>query len=379
MSQDAEDGLDQLLGSWNSMLAQQLSRLHASLDQGLRNHEVRAERKQEKADARAEAERRAAEAEVRRIEAQRTALYEWESANRNKLNEGFEYILNQSILAAGAVERLDDRHLARAWVVGEQLQNHDPGYAPRLAQAQRIMSDEWSRRHPDTQIQTVADQMVNHVVITYADRTADLDNTLAAFRKAGIPTDLVAAQDPDAFRAAHEGGFHVQARLGGSWDGWDEARIQDAVMQDTYAGLDCDTIDDTLAYIKERGVDQAGIDESVPADRRAAGIEPSSASEVERGETRDAAPQATRATTPVGTSATASGAVHAETDGASETHSDGTFDPNTSELGGDDVFGAFDVATESSMAADQAGHLNPTPQSAAHGSHAPKGAANRAH
>ena len=80
MSQDAEDGLDQLLGSWNSMLAQQLSRLHASLDQGLRNHEVRAERKQEKADARAEAERRAAEAEARRIEAQRTALYEWESA-----------------------------------------------------------------------------------------------------------------------------------------------------------------------------------------------------------------------------------------------------------------------------------------------------------
>lgn len=363
MSQDAEDGLDQLLGSWNSMLAQQLSRLHASLDQGIRNHEVRAERKQEQAHARAEADRRAAEAEARRAEAQRTALYEWESANRNKLNEGFEYILNQSILADGAAERLDDRHLARAWVVGEQLQNHDPGYAPRLAQAQRIMSDEWSRRHPDTQIQTVADQMVNHVVITYADRTADLDNTLAAFRKAGIPTDLVAAKDPDAFRAAHEAGFHVQARLGGSWDGWDEARIQDAVMQDTYAGLDGDAIDDAIAYIKERGVD-----ESAPADRRAAGIEPSSASEVERGEIRDAAPQqAAPATTP------------AETDGAPETHSDGAFDPDTRELGGDDVFGAFDVATESSMAAEQTAPRNPTPPSAARGSHAPKGAANRAH
>ena len=72
----------------------------------------------------------------------------------------------------------------------------------------------------------------------------------------------------------------MQARLGGNWDGWDEGRIQDAVMQDTYAGLDSDTIDDTLAYIKERGVDEA-----TPADRRSAGIEPSSASEVERGET----------------------------------------------------------------------------------------------
>ena len=79
MSQDAEDGLDQLLGSWNSHARPTiLSRLHASLDRGLRNHEVRAELKQEKADARAEAERRAAaEAEARRIEAQRTALYEW--------------------------------------------------------------------------------------------------------------------------------------------------------------------------------------------------------------------------------------------------------------------------------------------------------------
>ncbi len=43
------------------------------------------------------------------------------------------------------------------------------------------------------------------------------------------------------------------------------------------------------------------------------------------------------------------------------------------------MFGAFDVATESSMAAGQDGQHNPMPPSAAHGSHAPKGAANRAH
>lgn len=354
---DAEDGLDQLLGGVQGQVAQKLSILHSTFEQRSRELHAHYERRDEERRRMEAADQREREARARRLEAQRDALHDWESANRARLNEGFEYIIDQSILT-GDVSRLSDRHLARAWVVADQLDGHDPGYAAKLARARTIMSDEWRARHPDTRLEAVADQSVNHAVITYAKRDADLERTVDAFRKAGIPTDLVAARDPEGFLAAHPSGFRVETRMNGGWDGWDEQRIQDAVLQDAHAGIDDPAIDQSLAWLKD-----ADLDEAMPADTLAGGIEPATVSESERSENRDAAPIQTNTDNTIQATAlsigqnatdpmTADGTAGEPRTPPPMPDPDAPYDMDTLELGGDDVFGAWDVAAESELAAD---------------------------
>ena len=332
--QDAEDGLDQLLSNMNSQCAQTLSRLHVWIDR--KSHELKARHEQRQREARQETlhERREQEAEARRLEAQRAALHQWETANRARLNEGFEYTLEQSVLSGRAGE-LDDRSLLRAWIVGEQLEGADPGWAAKLERAQRVMRDEWTRRHGEGDIAAVACQHTNRAVITYATHGADLDATLDALRKGGIPVRLQRADDPQGFLADHPAGFRVQTRWGGQWYGWDEARIHDAVMRAANEDIDSDGVDDAIAYLKD-----LDLDESAPADRTAAGIEPAETSEIERGELRDAAPGGATETT----------TADFEQD-AADMDARGMFDMTQTQTGGDDVFGMWSVVDESDMAA----------------------------
>lgn len=309
---DVEDGLDQLLGSMNSQIAQKLAQLHAAIAR-------RSEEIQHRLDRAGERRKAQAEAEARRLEAQRTALHEWETANRGRLNSGWEYALDQTVLS-GNVSKLDDRSLANAWVIGQQLEGSDPGYAAKLRRAQQAMRDEWDRRHPESNIDMVVDQSANHVTITYADTSIDLNRTLEEFAKANIPVRLLRAEDPESFTRSHPGGFSVDTDLNGSWDGYDADNIEETVLQNAYANLD---IGDEIAYLKS-----ADTDEATPADRNAAGIEPAGAGEVERSELRDAAPATTI-----------------------EKDDDGKFGLHTVELGGGDMFGANDVAEESDLAA----------------------------
>ena len=88
---DPEDALDQLLNSTWSNMAQQLSMLHRSLSADIQQQHR--ERKAEQAQ-----QARLQAAEIKEMEAQRARLLSWESAHRRELNNGFESVLNATVL-----------------------------------------------------------------------------------------------------------------------------------------------------------------------------------------------------------------------------------------------------------------------------------------
>lgn len=269
---DPEDGFDQVMvQSWTN-IAQQLHMLHQSFQADsdrLRN--MRAQRR----------EQRTREQQDRAV--QRERLLAWQAENRERLNTGFEQVLDATVLAKGC-QNMDDQHLLKTWVVAEQLEGEDPGYTPRLNEAKRRLRDEWDTRHPGQRIEAMADQLNNHVTVTYIQRSADLERTINAFGKAGLPVTPVLADDTEAFKRAHpDATFVVDTRLTGTWTGYDHDRIVDAVLQTPVSTME--DAGNRISFLKDQG-----LPESSHADNTAVGDEPSSVSETERSELADAAP-----------------------------------------------------------------------------------------
>lgn len=178
---DPEDALDQLLNSTWSNMAQQLGMLHRSLSVDIQQRQ-RERRGEHARQARLQA------AEIKEMEARRAQLLSWESAHRRELNNGFESVLNATVLGHKGCAPLSDTSLLKAWNVSEMLVGTDPGYAPRLERARRLMDEEWSGRHPGETIGQWADRVMNRVTVAYVDRSPQLDDTLAAFEKGDSPS-----------------------------------------------------------------------------------------------------------------------------------------------------------------------------------------------
>lgn len=269
---DPEDGFDQVMvQSWTN-IAQQLHMLHQSFqadNDRLRN--MRAQRR----------EQRTREQQDRAV--QRERLLAWQAENRERLNTGFEQVLDATVLAKGC-QGMDDQHLLKTWVVAEQLEGEDPGYTPRLNEAKRRLRDEWDTRHPGQRIEAMADQLNNHVTVTYIQRSADLERTINAFGKAGLPVTPVLAEDAEAFKRAHpDATFVVDTRLTGTWTGYNHDRIVDAVLQTPVSTME--DAGNRISFLKDQG-----LPESSHADNTAVADEPSSVNETERSELADAAP-----------------------------------------------------------------------------------------
>ena len=211
---DPEDALDQLLNSTWSNMAQQLGMLHRSLSADIQQQQR--ERKAEQAQ-----QARLQAAEIKEMEAQRARLLSWESAHRRELNNGFESVLNATVLGTRGCSPLSDTSLLKAWNVSEMLVGTDPGYAAQLNRARNLMEAEWSQRHPGETIGQQADRVMNNVTITYVDRTPALEDALAAFEKAGFTVNLDRREtSPDEFKALHDGEtFRVDPETGDGWNG----------------------------------------------------------------------------------------------------------------------------------------------------------------
>ena len=272
---DPEDGFDQIMvQSWNSV-AQQLRTLHNELSGDRARRRERAERAVQ--NERYEQTRR---------QQQSIRLEQWEMDNRERLNKGFESTLNATVLADGdGWRKMRDSSLLQGWMVADQLEGNDPGYRRQTIEAKARLKDEWSKRHPETHIDAAADQLTNHVNITYTDQSPALQATLNAFNTAGVPVDLQRVEDTQAFQAAHgdDATFFVDSRLTGQWTGYDHDRIVEAVMCAPVNGVD--DAASRISFLKDQG-----LPESSHADSRATGDEPSTVSEVERTENADAAP-----------------------------------------------------------------------------------------
>ena len=227
---DPEDGFDQIMvQSWNSV-AQQLRTLHNELSGDRARRRERAERAVQ--NERYEQTRR---------QQQSIRLEQWEMDNRERLNKGFESTLNATVLADGdGWRKMRDSSLLQGWMVADQLEGNDPGYRRQIIEAKARLKDEWSKRHPETHIDAAADQLTNHVNITYTDQSPALQATLNAFNTAGVPVDLQRVEDTQAFQAAHgdDATFFVDSRLTGQWTGYDHDRIVDAVMCAPVNGVD---------------------------------------------------------------------------------------------------------------------------------------------
>lgn len=272
-AQDPEDGLDQILERAWTGLAQQINVLH----QGLRNEHEHAKAEQARREAREESVERERRLRLSQLES-------WENENRERLNTGFEHVLDSTVLSDKGCKDMDDTRLLKAWVVARQLDGNDPGYVTRLNEAKMRINDEWTSRHPGQRIDAAADRLTNHVTITYCDRSVDLDKTIAAFRKAGQEITPVRAEDPAAFRREHGGAtFSVDTRLSGSWSGYQHDRIIDAILQSPVS--DMGEADARIGWLKDHD-----LPESSHADNKAVGDEPSSVDETERDENQDAAP-----------------------------------------------------------------------------------------
>lgn len=219
---DPEDDFDQIMvQSWNSV-AQQLRTLHNELSGDRARRRERAERAVQ--NERYEQTRR---------QQQSIRLEQWEMDNRERLNKGFESTLNATVLADGdGWRKMRDSSLLQGWMVADQLEGNDPGYRRQIIEAKARLKDEWSKRHPETHIDAAADQLTNHVNITYTDQSPALQATLNAFNTAGVPVDLQRVEDTQAFQAAHgdDATFFVDSRLTGQWTGYDHDRIVEAVM-----------------------------------------------------------------------------------------------------------------------------------------------------
>lgn len=181
--------------------------------------------------------------------------------------------------------KMRDSSLLQGWMVADQLEGNDPGYRRQIIEAKARLKDEWSKRHPETHIDAAADQLTNHVNITYTDQSPALQATLNAFNTAGVPVDLQRVEDAQAFQAAHgdDATFFVDSRLTGQWTGYDHDRIVEAVMCAPVNGVD--DAASRISFLKDQG-----LPESSHADNKATGDEPSTISEVERTENADAAP-----------------------------------------------------------------------------------------
>ena len=186
---DPEDGFDQIMvQSWNSV-AQQLRTLHNELSGDRARRRERAERAVQ--NERYEQTRR---------QQQSIRLEQWEMDNRERLNKGFESTLNATVLADGdGWRKMRDSSLLQGWMVADQLEGNDPGYRRQIIEAKARLKDEWSKRHPETHIDAAADQLTNHVNITYTDQSPALQATLNAFNTAGVPVDLQRVEDAQAF------------------------------------------------------------------------------------------------------------------------------------------------------------------------------------
>ena len=171
---DPEDGFDQIMvQSWNSV-AQQLRTLHNELSGDRARRRERAERAVQ--NERYEQTRR---------QQQAIRLEQWEMDNRERLNKGFESTLNATVLADGdGWRKMRDSSLLQGWMVADQLEGNDPGYRRQIIEAKARLKDEWSKRHPETHIDAAADQLTNHVNITYTDQSPALQATLNAFSPA---------------------------------------------------------------------------------------------------------------------------------------------------------------------------------------------------
>lgn len=219
---DPEDGFDQIMvQSWNSV-AQQLRTLHNELSGDRARRRERAERAVQ--NERYEQTRR---------QQQSIRLEQWEMDNRERLNKGFESTLNATVLADGdGWRKMRDSSLLQGWMVADQLEGNDPGYRRQIIEAKARLKDEWSKRHPETHIDAAADQLTNHVNITYTDQSpgvAGHPERLQHGRRARGPAT---GGGHAAFQAAHgdDATFFVDSRLTGQWTGYDHDRIVDAVM-----------------------------------------------------------------------------------------------------------------------------------------------------
>lgn len=275
---DPEDALDQLLNSTWSNMAQQLSMLHRSLSADIQQQQR--ERKAEQAQ-----QARLQAAEIKEMEAQRARLLSWESAHRRELNNGFESVLNATVLGTRGCSPLSDTSLLKAWNVSEMLVGTDPGYAAQLNRARNLMETEWSQRHPGETIGQQADRVMNNVTITYVDRTPALEDTLAAFEKAGFTVRLDHDDtSPDEFRARHDGEtFHVAPENGEGWNGQRNDLIAECVMMQAVVSVD--EAGQQISHLRD-----AGLPESSGGDNRSEGDEPSSLFEGSMNENENAAP-----------------------------------------------------------------------------------------
>ena len=275
---DPEDALDQLLNSTWSNMAQQLSMLHRSLSADIQQQHR--ERKAEQAQ-----QARLQAAEIKEMEAQRARLLSWESAHRRELNNGFESVLNATVLGTRGCSPLSDTSLLKAWNVSEMLVGTDPGYAAQLNRARNLMETEWSQRHPGETIGQQADRVMNNVTITYVDRTPALEDTLAAFEKAGFTVRLDHDDtSPDEFRARHDGEtFHVAPENGEGWNGQRNDLIAECVMMQAVVSVD--EAGQQISHLRD-----AGLPESSGGDNRSEGDEPSSLFEGSMNENENAAP-----------------------------------------------------------------------------------------
>lgn len=247
---DPEDALDQLLNSTWSNMAQQLSMLHRSLSADIQQQHR--ERKAEQAQ-----QARLQAAEIKEMEAQRARLLSWESAHRRELNNGFESVLNATVLGTRGCSPLSDTSLLKAWNVSEMLVGTDPGYAAQLNRARNLMETEWSQRHPGETIGQQADRVMNNVTITYVDRTPALEDTLAAFEKAGFTVRLDHDDtSPDEFRARHDGEtFHVAPENGEGWNGQRNDLIAECVMMQAVVSVD--EAGQQISHLRDAGLPES--------------------------------------------------------------------------------------------------------------------------
>lgn len=122
---DPEDALDQLLNSTWSNMAQQLGMLHRSLSVDIQQRQ-RERRGEHVRQARLQA------AEIKEMEARRAQLLSWESAHRRELNNGFESVLNATVLGHKGCAPLSDTSLLKAWNVSEMLVGTDTRHASNV-------------------------------------------------------------------------------------------------------------------------------------------------------------------------------------------------------------------------------------------------------
>lgn len=100
--------------------------------------------------------------------------------------------------------KMRDSSLLQGWMVADQLEGNDPGFRRQINhRGEGPAEGRMVETPPETHIDAAADQLTNHVNITYTDQSPALQATLNAFNTAGVPVDLQRVEDAQAFQAAH--------------------------------------------------------------------------------------------------------------------------------------------------------------------------------